>query len=111
MSLVHHKVIKSSLSSYSLLCCAKGGTSGFIPIRQELPDFGPNWFRLAPNWTNLGLFKISLSTIWLGEAKCTKSDLKKIPGFVPFCGNLTHIWSKSDAPDSSSHLVITVQGW
>ena len=27
----------------------------------------PNWVILAPNWTNLGLFKISFSTFWLGE--------------------------------------------
>ena len=32
---------------------------------------------LAPNGTNLGLFKISFSTFWLGEPKCTETDLKK----------------------------------
>ena len=36
----------------------------------------PNWVRLAPNGTNLGLFKISFSTFWLGEPKCTETDLK-----------------------------------
>ena len=25
----------------------------------------PNWVKLAPNGTNLGLFKISFSTFWL----------------------------------------------
>ena len=36
-----------------------------------MSKFSPNWFRLAPNGTNLGLFKISFSTFWLGEPKCT----------------------------------------
>ena len=27
----------------------------------------PNWVRLAPNGTNLGLFKIRFSTVWLAE--------------------------------------------
>ena len=33
--------------------------------------------QIAPNGTNLGLFKISFSTFWLDEPKCTKTDLKK----------------------------------
>ena len=37
----------------------------------------PNWVRLAPNGTNLGIFKISFSTFWLAEPKCTEADLKK----------------------------------
>ena len=36
-----------------------------------------NWVRLALNRTNLGLLKISFSTFWLGEPKCTETDLKK----------------------------------
>ena len=36
---------------------------------------GKNWVRLAPNGTNLGLFKISFSTFWLAETKCTETDL------------------------------------
>ena len=39
----------------------------------------PNWVRLAPNGTNLGLFKVSFNTFWLGEPKCTETDLKKSP--------------------------------
>ena len=35
------------------------------------------WVRLVPNWTNLGLFKNSFSTFWLGAPKCTETDLKK----------------------------------
>ena len=37
----------------------------------------PNWVRLTPNETNLGLFKISFSTFSLCEPKCTETDLKK----------------------------------
>ena len=33
------------------------------------------WGRLAPNMTNLGLFKISFSTLWLTEPKCAETDL------------------------------------
>ena len=36
----------------------------------------PNRVRLISNGTNLGLLKISFSTIWL-EPKCTETDLKK----------------------------------
>ena len=47
-----------------------------------------------------GFFQIRFSTFWLGEPKCTESDLKKIPGFVPFGVNLPHFWSKSGHPSS-----------
>ena len=43
------------------------------------------WDRLAPNGTNQGLLKISFSTFWLGEPKCTETDLKS-HRFVPFGG-------------------------
>ena len=33
--------------------------------------------QLAPNGTNLRLFKISFSTFWLTKPKCTETDLKK----------------------------------
>ena len=46
------------------------------------------WFRLAPNGTNLGLFKISFSTFWLAERKCTETDLKK--------SQICFIWGQSD---------------
>ena len=52
----------------------------------------PNWVRLAPNQKNLGLFKISFSTFWLGEPQCTESDLK---GSGPICmSNLTSLLCK-----------------
>ena len=39
--------------------------------------FPSKWVRFGPNATNLGLFKISFSTVWLAEPKCTETDLKK----------------------------------
>ena len=39
------------------------------------PNWHPHWVRLTPNGTNLGLFKISFSTFWLGEPKCIETDL------------------------------------
>ena len=47
------------------------------PDRQGCQIWHSNWVRLAPNGTNLGLFKISFSTFWLAEPKCTERDLKK----------------------------------
>ena len=41
---------------------------------------------LAPNGTNMGLFKISFSTFWLVEPKCTETDPKNsemCPHFGP----------------------------
>ena len=40
-------------------------------------EVGKNCVKLAPNGKNLRLFKISFSTFWLGEPKCTETDLKK----------------------------------
>ena len=40
---------------------------------------GNTFGEIAPNGINLGLFKISFSTFWLDEPKCTESDLKKVP--------------------------------
>ena len=37
----------------------------------------PKWVRLATNRTNLGLFKISFNTFWLGNPKWTETDLKE----------------------------------
>ena len=48
----------------------------------------PNCVRLAPNETNLGLFKISFSTFWLSEPKCTETDLKK--------SQICLIWGQSE---------------
>ena len=38
---------------------------------------GLKFVRLAPNEINLGILKISFSTFWIGEPKCTETDLKK----------------------------------
>ena len=53
-----------------------------------MSNWHPNRVRLAPNGTNLGVFKISFSTFWLAEPKCTETDLKNFK-FVPFEANLT----------------------
>ena len=49
------------------------------------PDLAPKWVRLDPNGTNQGIFQIRFSTFWLGEPKCTESDLKN-PRICPICG-------------------------
>ena len=36
----------------------------------------------------MGLFKITFSTFWLGEPKCTETDLKK--------SQISPIWGQSD---------------
>ena len=46
-------------------------------IAAVLPDLIQKYVRLATNETYLGLFQIRFSTFWLGEPKCTASDLKK----------------------------------
>ena len=51
----------------------------------------PKWVRLAPNGTNLGLFKISFSTFSLAKPKCTETDLKKSQIF-PIWGQSDLIW-------------------
>ena len=45
-------------------------------ISQGYQILHPNWVRLVPNRTNLGLLKISFTTFWLGEPKSTETDLK-----------------------------------
>ena len=45
---------------------------------------------------NSGIFSDQIQTY--GEPKCTKSDLKKSSGFVPFGANLTHFVPKSGDP-------------
>ena len=53
--------------------------------------FGHKVGHIDPKWAKSGdFFQIRFSIFWLGEPKCTESDLKKIPRFVPFGANLTH---------------------
>ena len=54
----------------------------------EMVGLAPKWVRLAPNWTNPGLFQIRFQCIWRGAPNALKSDLKK-PLICP-------IWGKSD---------------
>ena len=57
----------------------------------------PKWVRLATNRTNLGLFKISFNTFWLGNPKWTETDLKESK-ISPICANLNHFDAKPDIP-------------
>ena len=54
----------------------------------KMAELAPNWVRLAPNGTNLGLLKISFSTFWRPAPKCTETDLKK--------SQICPIWGQSD---------------
>ena len=47
------------------------------PILSLNVSVAPKLVQIGPNGTNLGLFKIGFSTFWLGETKCTETDLKK----------------------------------
>ena len=82
-----------------------------------------NWVRLAPNETNRGLFKnsfsnlgflkISFSTFWLVEPKCTETDLKNLrllklilmsPSFLPLGANLNQFKGHPSIPVQITHL-------
>ena len=52
---------------------------------------GRNWVRLAPNGTNMGLFKTSFRTFWLVLKLILKS-----PRFVPF--GMANSDGKFDSP-------------
>ena len=54
----------------------------------EISGLAPKLIRLVPKGTNLGLFKISFSTYWLAEPKCTKLIFKS-PRLIPLGANLT----------------------
>ena len=56
--------------------------------RPGMSNFASKWVRLAPNKKNTGIFKISFSTFWLGDPKCTETDLKK--------SQICPIWGQSD---------------
>ena len=64
---------------YNVFCVKKNNKTSRLDIRAIGADFILYCVRLTPNWTNVGLFKISFSTFWLGEPKCTATDLKKVP--------------------------------
>ena len=54
----------------------------------QMTDLGPKWVTFAPNGNKTGIFQFRFSTFWLGEPKCTESELKKIPGCIPIGANL-----------------------
>ena len=51
-------------------------------------NLASEFVQMAKNGTNLGLFKISFSTLWLGEPNVPKLILKS-PRFVAFGADLT----------------------
>ena len=61
--------------------------TGQAEIDQGLSGLVPNCVILTRKGINLGLFKISFSTFWLDEPKCTETYLKKSQ-IYPICGNL-----------------------
>ena len=60
----------------------------FYHLQQGCRIWHPNWVTLASNGINVGLFKISFSTFWIAEPKCTETDLKK--------SQICPIWGQSD---------------
>ena len=56
-----------------------------------ISEYVTNKVSLAPNGLNLGFFKISFSTFWLTEPKCTKTDLKK-SHICPICDKSELVW-------------------
>ena len=45
---------------------------------QSISDLAPKRVRLAPNGTNLGLFRSDFSTFWLGEPEKSQIWLQKL---------------------------------
>ena len=116
---LHYNVLKAFLKPYSTklnpkisLICPNSGSilhpmcwvvkcwNNNLGMSRSSPNFCPNAPKIGlivpqmesdcpPNGTNLGLFKISFSTFWLGEPKCTEIDLKKSQ-ICPIWGT---IWS------------------
>ena len=69
-------------------------------LLQGYQSWHPNWVRLARNGSNLRLFKISFSTFWLAEPKCTETDLKK-PTICPIWDQSDPIWMPNWHPFST----------
>ena len=57
-------------------------------VSSRIVRFGNKVGQIVPNGTNLGLFKISLSTFWLGEKSSVSQNALKLilksPRLVPF---------------------------
>ena len=70
---------------------------------QECQISHPNWVGLAPNGTNLALLKISFSTFWLGEPKCTETDHKKVPDLSHLVPIRPKLDAKCDTPDQTAN--------
>ena len=74
---------------------------------QRCQIWHPNWFRLAPNETNLWFLKDQFQYIWLGEPKCTETDLKNLFHLGSIGPNLE---AKFDIPTKECYCFATVSG-
>ena len=83
------------------VCCGRepGGVWRWRSRRSEASRLALNWVRLAPNATNLGLFKM-FSSFWIGKPKEEKTDLE--------VSDLSHWWPICQCvttPDSPATMV------
>ena len=69
----------------------KHGDKIWHQSRSDWPQFGPI----------MDFFCSDVSTFWLGEPKCTETDLKKSLRFVRFGANLTYFGAKPTIPGQS----------
>ena len=71
----------------------------------HLENLSYDWVKLAPNWTNLELSKISFCVFWLAGPKCSETDLLKVPGLSylwPIGCNLDDKFDISDVDNMSN---------
>ena len=73
------------------------GHGGPLSMYQGCQIWHSNWVRLATNGTNLGLYKISFSTFWIGKPKCTETDLKNTKIKWTMLSHLWPIWPNLNA--------------
>ena len=85
--------------SVCIRSCAPRSTA-WVMARHTCHSLPPNWVRLAPNGTNLGLFKIRFSTFWLAELKS--------PRFVPLGTNTGQFGVN---PDNIVSYCIVIYDW
>ena len=82
-------------------------TSLILSLEQGCQIWHPDWVRLAPNGTNLGILKIIFSTFWLVEPICTERDLIILFGdkLTQFGWEIWHPWFRNITEQSSLDLI------
>ena len=65
-----------------------------------------NKVRMTTDGTNMGLLKISYSTVWLGELKFTETDLKK-SHICPIWGQSDPLWMQNWTSLVATHLKVS----